>query len=242
VLNNAGVTAYFGGRWDEALELYERSRVAREHAGDVVRLGEAANNSAEILSDQGHLEQARALLESALRLWRAASYPIGIGLATSNLGRAAARAGDIDEAVRLLAGARERLEAIGAGGLALEARARDAERLVLSRQPGQALRVVRELRPHATSRDGTPVLRAMLDRLAGYALAQAGEPANAVARLEASLEVALAAGATYEEAQTREALARVAALAGREAAGHATRAAELFAGLGVIRTWAPPLP
>jgi class 3 adenylate cyclase/tetratricopeptide (TPR) repeat protein len=238
VLNNAGVTAYFAGRWDEALELYERSRVAREHAGDVVRLGEAANNSAEILSDQGHLDEARALLASALRLWRAASYPIGIGLATSNLGRAAARAGDTERAGTLLASAIERLAAIGAGVLVLEARARDAERLVHGVRPGEALEVIGLVRPQAASRDGTPVLLAMLERLAGYALAQAGEPADALARLEASLEVARAAGATYEEAQTREALARVRAQPDGE---HAARAAELFAGLGVIRTWAPPL-
>jgi class 3 adenylate cyclase/tetratricopeptide (TPR) repeat protein len=242
VLNNAGVTAYFGGRWDEALDLYERSRRAREQAGDVVRLGEAANNSAEILSDQGHLDEARALLESALRLWRAASYPIGIGLATSNLGRAAARGGDTEAAGRLLAGAVERLEAIGAGGLALEARARDAERLVLAARPQEALAVVEALHPHADSPDGTPVLRAMLDRLAGYALAQAGDPAGALVALEASLATATAAGATYEAAQTYEALARIVPRAGADAGDHAARAQVLFAGLGVARTWAPPLP
>jgi class 3 adenylate cyclase/tetratricopeptide (TPR) repeat protein len=241
VLNNLGVTAYFAGRWDEALALYERSRRAREEAGDVVRLGEAANNSAEILSDQGHIEEAEALLQSALRLWRAAAYPIGIGLATSNLGRAAARGGDIGRAGDLLARARERLEAIGAGSLALEAQARDAERLVLAARPAEALDVLRLARPRAASRDGAPVLLAMLDRLSGYALAQAGDLEAALRSLEDSLAVAVAAGATYEEAQTLEALARVAPLAGSEADGRGERAAALFGRLGVVRTWAPPL-
>ena len=89
VLNNLGVTAYFEGEWEEALALYERSRVARERAGDLVEMGTAANNVGEILSDQGHLDAAGALFREALGIWRPAAFHVGVGLVTSNLGRAA---------------------------------------------------------------------------------------------------------------------------------------------------------
>ena len=92
MLNNLGVTAYFEGRWDEALALYERSREARRRAGDLVEMGTAANNVGEIVSDQGHLDRADALFREALGIWRPAAFHVGVGLVTSNLGRAATRA------------------------------------------------------------------------------------------------------------------------------------------------------
>ena len=54
------------------------------------------NNIAEILSDQGNFTGARSLFESARSTWVAARYRVGEGLATSNLGRLDARAGEVD--------------------------------------------------------------------------------------------------------------------------------------------------
>ena len=58
VLNNLGIEAYYEGRWDEALDLYGRSKEARTRIGDVVNAALVANNIGEIHSDQGRLAEA----------------------------------------------------------------------------------------------------------------------------------------------------------------------------------------
>ena len=60
VLNNLGIEAYYDRRWDEALDLYERSKQARSRIGDVVNAALVANNIGEIQSDQGRLDEASA--------------------------------------------------------------------------------------------------------------------------------------------------------------------------------------
>jgi tetratricopeptide (TPR) repeat protein len=73
----------------------------------------AQNNEGEIVSDQGKLEEAEALFLEAQRVWRAARYPVGVALATSNLGRVAARVRRFDEALELLSEALAAFEALG---------------------------------------------------------------------------------------------------------------------------------
>src|SRR5204862_94381 len=76
-------------------------------------------------------DAATALFREALRVWRASRFPVGIALATSNLGRVAIRAGDDEEGRRRLAEAREGFRLIGAERYVLETDAREAERLLL---------------------------------------------------------------------------------------------------------------
>ena len=56
LLNNIGIEAFNRGDWDEALEMWERSRTARTDAGDVIGAAASANNIAEIYSDQGRVK------------------------------------------------------------------------------------------------------------------------------------------------------------------------------------------
>ena len=144
VLNNLGIEAYFEGRWDDALDLYRRSRDAKSRAGDIANAATQSNNEAEILSDQGHLVGADALLRDALRVWSAAGYTIGVALATSNLGRVAARAGRHDEALKLLEEAARLFARIKAGGYVDETRARVAECLALAARSDEARAVASE--------------------------------------------------------------------------------------------------
>lgn len=231
VLVNLGVDAYYEGRWDDALDLYRRSREAYERVGAAVLAASTSNNVGEILSDQGHLEQAKREFQGALGVWQLAGYSIGVGIATSNLGRAAARSGDLDSAALLLAQARTELTRIGADSLAIEAEGREAERLVLVPAPAEALAVASGARARADQ----PVQRAFLDRTIGWALAQQGQVAEAVAKLEESLEAAVSSGTRYEEALTRLALARITS-ADDEAAS------AILASLGVVAVPSPPLP
>ena len=115
------------------------------------------------------------MLEDALRTWRGADYPVGIGYALSNLGRAATRVGELEQAGERLREARERFAALGAGALELETQAREAERLVAARHPEQALSLVGGIRRSAKEHGAPPALLSMLQRLAGWSKAQFGQ-------------------------------------------------------------------
>jgi class 3 adenylate cyclase/tetratricopeptide (TPR) repeat protein len=207
VLNNLGITAYYGGRWDEALDLYARSRDAFGRVGDDVAAATAANNIAEILSDQGRLEPAAELFREALAIWRAVDYPIGVALAISNLGRLALRAGDpatarceFDEAVR-------RFTAIGSGAFVLETRARRAEAyLALGRCRDAAKEAAAVL--VGAERDGAGVLSAAVTRVHGEAAIACGDRARGLANLRTAVAKARELGAEHEVALGLEALAR----------------------------------
>ena len=189
VLNNLGIEAYFEGRWDEALALYGRSKEAKTRAGDVANAATQSNNEAEILSDQGHYEAAEGLLLDALRVWRAAGYEIGIALATSNLGRVAARAGRHDEGLVILAEAVDRFGRIGAAGYVDETRTRVAECLALAGRPAEAETVASETLDRVrTSAAG--LQEAQLERTLGWCALELGDTEAARAHLDASLRVA----------------------------------------------------
>ena len=87
VLNNLGIDAYEEGQWDEAIGLYQRSREALGRAGAWVEAADTDNNIAEILSDQGRLDEAEGLVRESLRTHRAAEYPMGIAYSIQHLGR-----------------------------------------------------------------------------------------------------------------------------------------------------------
>ena len=98
IYNNLGMFACCEGRWDEAVELYEKGRQLRLRIGDEVDAAIGTHNIAEVLSDQGHLDEARPLFEEALRVWRAADYGIGVASVASSLGTVASRSGDFARA------------------------------------------------------------------------------------------------------------------------------------------------
>ncbi len=126
-LNHLGVRAYFDGRWDDAVRHYENSRRACERAGDSWTAAVASANIAEVLSDQGHLAEARAPLEQALQTYRAAGTPAFVADGTRLLGRLATRQGEHDRAELLLTTARSHVRRGGrdAGG---DPHRRDARR------------------------------------------------------------------------------------------------------------------
>jgi class 3 adenylate cyclase/tetratricopeptide (TPR) repeat protein len=242
VLNNLGFDAYYEGNWNEALDLYRRSREAQERAGNLVFVAIADNNISEILSDQGRLGEAEELLRQALATYRAARYRMGEAFATSNLGRAAARGGRLEEAFRLLEQAQTLFAEIGDENLELETEARMAEALVLAGEANQATAKAQEVLSRL-GRSGPPVLQAMLLRQLGYAAAQRGRLDEARSVLEESLAVSGAAGARYEVALTLQAKGRVLRMTGEPGWEAAELEADsILEGLGVVRTPEVPLP
>src|SRR5205814_1944558 len=127
VLNNLGIEAYYEGRWDEARDLYERSRRLRERIGDVINVATTTNNVGEIESDQGRYAEAEQRFGEALRIADAAGQRFIAAVVRSNLGRVAARAGRFEEAEQLFAEAETVLKELGAAAFVLELQARQAE-------------------------------------------------------------------------------------------------------------------
>jgi tetratricopeptide (TPR) repeat protein len=170
-------------------------------------------------------------------VWRAARYPVGVALATSNLGRVAARAGRFEDAHTLLAQAGEEFTRIGADAFVHETSARLAECLVLEGRYAEANDLAAAT--HAALDGEASVLGATLERLLAYAAVQARKPREeAQARLERSLEQARSLGAQYEAGLTLKAIADV----DRSAAAAREESERIFAALGVLSTPSPPLP
>jgi class 3 adenylate cyclase/tetratricopeptide (TPR) repeat protein len=241
VLNNLGIDAYYEGRWQEALDLYERSKAARERIGDVVGAAQITNNIGEIKSDQGYLRTASELFEEARAVFDASGHRMLATLATSNLGRAASRSGRLDEALTALQQALADFHEIRAGSLVLETKARLAERAVLAREPDDALALADEVLQATEETGSGATLRALCHRLRGYALAQTGDLEGAAEALQWSIDTARAAEETYEAALTLEAKAHLADLRGEDGAEYAQESHTLLAQLGVVSTPNVPL-
>ena len=190
----------------EAADFYRRSHEAKERSGDVEGSVMGLNNQAEILCDQGRLEEAEPLFRDALRIARAARLTLIEGFVTGNLGRIKARSLCFDEAHALLDEASEKVTAIGSAAVTVEIDARRAECLVLEGRHTESLGHARQALGRAEEL-GLKNLEPSLERMVGYALVQARLPVEALPHFERSLELARASRARYEVALTLEALA-----------------------------------
>jgi tetratricopeptide (TPR) repeat protein len=186
IWNNLGAFAYWGGRWQEALELYEKGRDLRLRLGDVVAAAMGTNNIGEILSDQGKLEEAEAHFRDALRICRAADYRLGILFCVSHLGKVASRAKRFDEAMSLLEEARRGFTEIGEEVLVLETEARIAECHLLKSESDRVLALTQKAVDLAGTSGGGGERASTLHRTRGYALMQLGRPEEAEAALAES--------------------------------------------------------
>ena len=165
VLNNLGIDAYYEGRWQEALDLYERSKEARERIGDVVGAAQITNNIGEVKSDQGYLTTASELFEEARAVFETSGHRFLATLATSNLGRAASRAGRFDDALETLDRAHADFQEIRAGSFVLETGARLAERAAFAGDSAGALAQADETLQGTEETGAGATLRALLYRL-----------------------------------------------------------------------------
>ena len=234
VLNNLGAFKYFDGHWDEAVVLYKRGRDARERTGDPVNAAYGTCNIGEILSDQGRLEEAEPLLRDASRVWRAAGDGAGVAFAESLLGRLASRAGRAEEAMDLFTRARATFVKVGSQTDTIEVDARVAECLVFRGLADEALERVSTALVEAEALEGVSVQTPLLQRIRGYALMQLGRLDDAAAAFDASLLVAQARKARYDEALTLRAVEQLARLRGSGPSAAGRRSDRILSELGVV--------
>ena len=241
VLNNLGIDAYEEGQWDEAIGLYQRSREALGRAGAWVEAADTDNNIAEILSDQGRLDEAEALVRESLRTHRAAEYPMGIAYSIQHLGRIMARGGRTAEARDLLTEALDLWVEIGSAASTTETEAKLAEAMLLEGNHAGALAVLGPAVERGRQLAVVPWLRALLQRLLGSALVQAGDREAGIAVLHEAVSLSRASGSQFELAMGLDALARLHP-GTPEAASGRHEADEVFHRLGVIGIARIPLP
>jgi class 3 adenylate cyclase/tetratricopeptide (TPR) repeat protein len=237
--NQAGVRelmggfAYYEGRWETAVDLYERAREDYGKVGAPVLRATDTFNIAEIRCDQGRLDEAGELLDDALRVWRAAGWPPMVAIATRQLGSVALREGRLRDAMRLFEEAREVFIEVGAQHQVIDTDGRIAECLLLQGSEG-GLELARE----ALARAGEQSVHVpMLQRVVGYGLQQTGDRAGARAAFEDSLRIARERQAEYQVALTLDALAR---LGGDGAEALAAERDSILTELAVVAL--PPAP
>lgn len=239
---NAGTLAYFRGDWDRSVELWTKARDADRRRGSEIDVAHNTNNLGEVLSDQGHYEEAERNFREVLRITRAAGVVEVEAFATSNLGRIAARTGRHEEATTLLERARQLFVEKRSHAQVFETDARILESLVLRGQPSAAVALAHELLARASRVDGALYFVPIVRRALGYAHLQLGETGEAEQVLESALAETRELDAAYEEALTLQALARVAEV--RDGTPDPTlleQAAKILDGLGVVRTPDVPL-
>lgn len=202
VLNNMGGFAFVQGRWDEALDCYRRAAAVREQMGDAVNARFGSVNIAEVLIDQGRLDEAEPYLTDTLRVWKATGYLGGHAFAQTLAARIAAGRGDFPRAAELFDEARETFERIGAAAPRIEADGRAAALMLLRGKPDAALALAGDALSRVPAADRAAVHIPLLQRVRGAALWVLGDYSAATRALEAALQEARKRGADYEVAVT----------------------------------------
>lgn len=146
VNGNMGISAYFGGRWVEALERYERARQAHLQVGNEVQAASSAANIAEILLNQGHSTRAEELLHEAVPIMRAAGLLDAATFGEAQLGRALMDRGDLLGAETRLRGAVASFEHLGEVQSLQEASVYLASCLIARKEYEEALSVLERAR------------------------------------------------------------------------------------------------
>ena len=203
VLNNLGAFAYREGRWGDAVALYRRAGETSARAGGVADAAFGDFNIGELRSDQGRLSEAEQRLRRALETWRATGDDHGVACATALLGRLAGRAGRGEEGARLLADAGVRFRSLRLSQDVLQVQAFEVENLAFRGLADQALAASEKLIEDVL--DGGR-FGALLERVHGFALAQAGRLEDAGAALDTSLRKARELGEAYEIALSLDAV------------------------------------
>lgn len=238
VLNNMAMRAFYVSEWETAVEYYGRAEQLARRCGEVIGSGIAALNHGELRLNQGRLEEAQELLESALRTFRAAKYPIGEGVTLVYLGHLAAEQGRFEDASTLSDTAMELLTAIGSKSNLIEAEARRAQAYVLEGRHEEAAALAQECLDLEQETGEIGARTALLERLLGVAAVQGRRPEDAPSHFEESLRIAREYKADYEVGRTLQAKV----LTGFASDEELAEAESIMDRLGVVSLPAPPLP
>jgi tetratricopeptide (TPR) repeat protein len=198
ITNNLGGLAYFEGRWDEALEYYERSRSATARLGNIADVGLVEANIGEVLVNQGRLDEAEPVLRSASHGLRASGYVFGATFAEMQLGRLLTARGDLAGAERLLTQLLEQVRDLGYSRDAFEVALYLADCLVQEGQAVDALALLDEAGGEAG--DEASIFAPTEARVRAAALIRLSRHDDASAHVRRGLEIAQQRSLEYDAA------------------------------------------
>jgi class 3 adenylate cyclase/tetratricopeptide (TPR) repeat protein len=230
VLDLLGAEALEQGRWDEALEIEERSAAEHEVAGDAIGSALAGYHRARVMLDQGKLDEAEAELRHITAASRAANHPLGVAISTMHLARGLARRGDSEKALGMLGETLGQLEQLDADRHVVGNLLAQAEAHLLGGEVEEALAVAAEAKGAAKGVAGVEITMIGLQRVRGMALVWMGRTKEGHVQLIEALNGARLADAAFEEALILDALATL--FGDGEAAD---RRDEIVASLGVVK-------
>ena len=206
VQNTLGMLAYHRGEWPKALEHYEASESADIRCGKLWNAATPAANRAEILADQGRLDEAWLALEQAMLTWRGVNAISMIAFGEYQLGRIAARLGHTGEAMRRFDASRRHFSELGELTEVVVVDALTAECLSLSGDHGAALEMADATLARAQALGGVGAMTPLLQRVRGASLHELARPDDAERALRDGLDAARRRGARHEIAFTLAAL------------------------------------
>jgi tetratricopeptide (TPR) repeat protein len=198
VQNTLGMLAYHRGDWPKALEHYAASEDADIRCGKLWNAATPAANRAEILADQGRLEEARLALEQAVLTWRGVNAVSMIAFAEYQLGRIAARLGNIGEAMRLFDTSRQHFSELGELTEVVVVDALRAEALSLAGDHAAALTLADATLARAHALGGVSAMTPLLQRVRGASLQELGAPEEAEHAVREALDAARSRIARHE--------------------------------------------
>jgi len=190
VAASLGVVCQWEGRWDDALEFYERGRAASVKLGSSVYAALARVNSAEVLIDRGEYADAERILLDTLPLWQASQHRYFLAACLSLLGRVSLRLGRYDEALARLQDSKTHFLHVGAEEEVPAVEARIAECYVELGKPDEALALIDGLLGRSASSHGVARVESLIRRLQGHALMKQGDLWGARDALESSDAIA----------------------------------------------------
>lgn len=196
VTNNLGGLAYYEGRWDDALEFYERSRSESERVGNVGDVGFEDMNIGELLVNQRRLDEAEAVLRRASRVLRSIGFNYGAVFAEIQLGRCLVAKGDLDEAETLLTSIHKEVD--GSRMTATESALYLAECLVAKGQSEEALTLLDGVSGELSGEEA--VLAPTEARIRATALIAVGRYEEAAQHVKRGIEDATDRGLEYDRA------------------------------------------
>ncbi|HJQ42474.1 MAG TPA: adenylate/guanylate cyclase domain-containing protein [Jatrophihabitantaceae bacterium] len=233
--NIFGMCAYFAGRWDTALDYYAEAEQASKRIGRDHDAAAAAANRAEILIQQGRIDEAEPVLAAAIRVLVAAQASSFLGFAVSLYGRIALEQSNFDAAMDRFGEARELALEMGEVDESITSDALAADCLLRAGAPEQALSLAdRTIRRAAQLVDGASA-EPLLLRVRGEALLALREVDDGLAAVRASAHVARERGARHELQSALAALLRLDQDAPEvERAGWRTEEESLVRQLGIV--------
>jgi tetratricopeptide (TPR) repeat protein len=232
---NLGAFAYYAGRWVEAAEWYRSSREVAMEAGSAFVAAQTDVNLAELLINQGHLDEAEDVLVRAVRVLRASGEVRFLAEGQMQLARVHLSRGHFEDAERRAEEVASLFASHGNPSSALEAALVQAEAVTSSGRPAEALAIIDVAEREARHEAAFSMPRTCLQR--GRALLALDRVEEADELVASGVLAARAQDLPYEVSLLLQVRSTVDQRMGREAEAVAARAEakSLLLGLGVTQ-------